>query len=101
MDWLDVVKRVDADAARAFVGAARRVVEALLVEAEQVQQTQTPRVRDYERAALPREAPGGGWLSVAELRATAQRMTEAIAAEQWTDGFVAAVRLLAAVGAVL
>jgi len=101
MDWATLLRQIDAGTARAFVAAARHVIDALLIEAERVQQTQTPAARDYNAAELSREAPAGGWLSHAELREAARRMSEALATEKWVDGFVAAVKLMAALGGVL
>lgn len=101
MDLQTFAKNIDADTARAFVTAARHVIDALLIEAARVRATQTPAVRDYDQAALSREAPPGGWLSHDELRETAQRLSEAIAAEKWTDGFVCALKTLSALGGLL
>jgi hypothetical protein len=98
MDWLELARRIDADTARSFVTAARHVIDALLIEAQRVQQTQTPAPRDYATATLPRTAPPGGWLSDAELRRTTQALSEAIAAEKWLDGLLTALRLLALLG---
>ena len=94
MDLKTLAERIDAGTARAFVSAARHVIDAMLIEAERVQQARTPAVRDYAAAELDRSAPGGGWVSHAELRAAAQKMSESLAAEKWIDGFVAAMRLL-------
>lgn len=93
MDLLSVIRRIDTETARAFVQAARHVVDAMLLEAERMEQTGTPTARDYNTAALPRDAPAGGWLSHAELRQTARELSEAIAAEKWVDGVVLAIRL--------
>lgn len=101
MDLRSVLTNIDAQTAQAFVAAARHVIDALLIEGERVRQTQTPEARDYNQAGLPRDAAAGGWLSHEELRDTARRMAEAVAAEKWTDGFVAALQLLAAVGGML
>jgi len=98
MDLEAVMKRIDAPTARAFVTAARHLIDALLIEAESVRTMQTPAARDYRAAELPRDTPAGGWLSHGELRATVQRMSEAIAAERWIDGAMFAVRLLAGLG---
>ena len=99
MDWQALIKGIDADAARAFVTAARHVIDALLVEAERQRQTQAPPVRDYNAAAgLTREDAPGGWLGHEELRATMRRMAEAVAAEKWSDGVVAALKVLAVLG---
>ncbi len=101
MDWQTVVQRIDPAAAQAFVRAARTVIDALLIESERVRQMQTPVARDYQTAELSREAPAGGWLGHEELRAAAQRMAEAIAAEKWLDGLAFALQALVAAGALL
>ncbi len=101
MDMRSVLASIDAQTAQAFVTAARHVIDALLIEGERVQQTQTPAARDYSQAELSRATPAGGWLSHEELRDVARRMAEAVAAEKWTDGFVAALELLAVVGGML
>lgn len=98
MDVQTLVRNIDAQTARAFVEAARHVIDALLIEAERVGQTQTPDVTDYEHASLSRETPAGGWLSHAELRDTARRLSEAVAAEKWIDGLTCALKLLSALG---
>lgn len=98
MDLQRLARSIDAGTARAFVTAARHVIDALLIEGRRVQQTQTPGPRDYEAAELSRAAPPGGWLTQAELGDTARRLAEAIAAEKWTDGVIFAVRLLGLIG---
>ncbi len=100
MDWRMIIERLDAQTARAFISAARHVIDAMLIEAEQVKQAQTPATIDYENASLSREAPPGGWISDSELRQATQRMSEAIAAEKWTDGVVFAIKALSALGGV-
>lgn len=97
MNLKSIAERLDVQTARAFVGAARHVIDAMLIEAERVRQAQTPGRKDYRAGELSRETPGGGWLSHDELRAASQQMSEAIAGERWVDGFVAAMRVLAAV----
>ncbi len=94
----ELLKAIDAETARAFVQAARSVIDAMLIEAARIEETQTPAVIDYEHAALSREAPAGGWISHAELRRTTQQMAEAMAAEKWVDGMLAAIRLLRVIG---
>ncbi len=101
MDWQAMVRNIDASTAQAFVTATRHVLSALVVEVERVAATQTPPPRDYNTAELSRESAPGGWISPQELRATAQRLTEALAAEKWTDGFVAALKFVAALGGAL
>lgn len=94
----ELLKAIDAETARAFVQAARSVIDAMLIEAARVEETQTPGVIDYENATLSREAPAGGWISHAELRRTTQQMAEAMAAEKWVDGMLAAIRVLRVIG---
>ncbi len=101
MDLATLAKMIDVNTAQAFVSAARRVIDALLIEAERVRQTRTPAARDYSQAAPSREAAPAGWLSHEELRDTAQRLSEAVAAEKWTDGLVFALKALVAVGGML
>lgn len=85
--------------ARAFVEAARHVIDAMLIEGERIRQTQSPPPRDYVAdAPLSRAAPPGGWIAHDELRAATQRMSEALAAEKWTEGVIAAVRIFTLIG---
>lgn len=89
-----IASRIDAGSAQAFVRAARHVIDAMMIEANHVQQTQTPGQTDYANVGLTREAPAGGWISRSEIHAAQQQMTEAISAEKWVEGFAAAVRVL-------
>jgi len=98
MNLLTAVERIDANTARSFVHAARHVIDALLIEATHVRQAQTPAPRDYNEADMSRETPGGGWLSHDELRDTARRLGEAIAAEKWTDGVLCTLQVLRLIG---
>jgi hypothetical protein len=100
MDLRKLLQNIDAETARAFVSAARYVLDALLLEAARAEETHTPGARDYENAKLSRATPAGGWLSHEELRKTTQEMNEAIAAEKWADGVVFAIRLLTSFGGV-
>ncbi|MBK8913585.1 MAG: hypothetical protein IPM64_03120 [Phycisphaerales bacterium] len=94
-----ILGAIDAPTARRFVEAARHVVDALLIEAERVRQVQTPAPLDYAGSAgLSRQSPPGGWISSDELRAATQRMSEALAAEKWREGFVAAIAAIALIG---
>lgn len=93
MNWTAVLQNIDARTAQQFVVAARHVIDALLIEAQRVEQTHTPAPVDYAVADLPRSAPPGGWISPSELHNTARSMAEAIAAERWTDGLLTALRL--------
>ena len=53
---------------------------------------------DYGTAQVGSVGPAGGWLSDGEVKAVAQRMTEAISAEKWFDGFVFAMQLVIMAG---
>jgi hypothetical protein len=99
MNLQSLLSSIDANTARAFVSAARHVIDALLVEAERIEQMNPPQPRDYTSATLQNDSPAGGWLSHSELRSAAQNLAEAVAAEKWTDGVIAAVRTLALFGA--
>jgi len=96
MDLKTLLDQIDTNTARALVEAVGRVFDALVIESERIQQTQTPPQRDYNTEALSRTAPGGGWISDSELRHTAQRISEAIAQEKWTEGLLTAVRWMQA-----
>ncbi len=98
MDWREVVRGIDAETARAFVAAACRVIDAMLVETQRRQAARTPEQRNYEEAGLRRDAAAGGWLSHDELRQTVQRLAEAVAAEKWTEGLLAALAALRCLG---
>lgn len=93
-----MLRQVDAGVAKAFVKAARHVIDALLIEAARVRQAQTPGATDYASADVSREAPGGGWIGDEELRSVTQRMTEAVAAEKWVEGAAFAVQAIALLG---
>lgn len=98
MDLNTLLTQIDENTARAMVEAMGRVFDALVIEAERIEQTQTPPQRDYNSATLSREAPGYGWISDSELRRTAQHISEAIAQEKWIEGFTVAVRWLQILG---
>lgn len=98
MDWLNALRQITPETARTFVEAARNVVDALLIDSQQVRELQTPPPMDYTTAGLSREAPPGGWISDAQLQRTLQCMNEAIAAEKWLDGMLFAVRALSRLG---
>lgn len=98
MDLRTVVGHIDAETARVFVTAACRVIDAMLIEAQRRQAARTPERCDYEQAAPRRDTAAGGWLAHDELRATAQQLAEAIAAEKWTEGLLAALAALRCLG---
>ena len=93
-----LLQGIDAEAARQFVQATQNVLDAMLLESAKAGTQAEPEVRDYRNASLARGGPKGGWLSHEELRATTQKMAEAIAAEKWVDGMLVAIRLLTRVG---
>lgn len=95
-----ILSRIDTASARAFVGGARRLIDAMLIEGQRVRQTQTPTGVDYTSAGLQADTPAGGWISDEELRGATQRMSEAIAAEKWTEGVLFALKALSALGAI-
>lgn len=95
-----ILRKIDAETARAFVGAARHLIDAMLIEGQRVRQSQSPGTIDYDNASFSRSGPAGGWLSDSELRSATQKMSEAIAAEKWTDGVVFALRALSTLGVV-
>ena len=98
MDMRQVLQSMDVNAAREFARAAKRVIDALVLETARATSESTPGKRDYETAELSRAAPAGGWISSGELRRTTQLMSEAIAAEKWIEGALLAIRVLAGVG---
>lgn len=99
MDIEQLLQRVNPGTARAFVSAARHMIDALMIEGARLRQAQTPAPRDYNtQPPLSAEAPPGGWIADEEARDAAQRMAEAMAAEKWADGAVAAIKLLTAMG---
>lgn len=98
MDWREVVRGIDAETARAFVTAACRVIDAMLIETQRRQAAQTPEQRDYEQAGLRRDTAAGGWLAHEEVRRTVQHLAEAVAAEKWTEGVLAALAVLRCLG---
>jgi hypothetical protein len=94
MNLKTMLDNIDENTARSMVEAVGRVFDALVIESERIQQSQTPPKRDYNTAELSRAAPGGGWISDSNLRRAAQDIAEAVAQEQWTKGLVSAVRWL-------
>ncbi len=98
MDLRRLLRNLDGASARAFVRAATEVIDAMLLEQVASEPEATPGGRDYEMAGLSRSTPTGGWISHEELRATTQKMSEAIASEKWTEGVMLAIRLLGKAG---
>lgn len=94
MNLKTMLDSIDESTARSMVEAVGRVFDALVIESERVQQTQTPPKRDYNSAELSRAVPGSGWISDSSLRRAAQDIAEAVAQEQWTQGLISAVRWL-------
>jgi hypothetical protein len=82
-----------------FVASVKLMIDTMLIQPARAEPAQPPQPRDYNTAtfgnlASPGATPPGGWISDNELRSASQRMNEAIAAEKWTEGFVAAMQLL-------
>jgi|GEM_PF-1028710 len=100
MDLATLLRNIDAQTARAFVSAARHLIDALLIEVAQGQALHTPKSQDYDVAELSRVGSPGGWLTHDELHLAAQRMAEAIATERWVDGVLAALRTFNVLGGV-
>lgn len=98
MTLKSALAQIDAGAARAFVQAARNVIDAMLIEHRRVAQANPPAPRDYNDADVEAGAAPGGWISDAELHDTTRRLAEAVAAEKWADGALLAIRLLARLG---
>lgn len=92
-----VLKQIDEQTARAFVQAARHVIDAMLIEGQRVAQASGPKARDYNSTHIEATTPAGGWISDSEVHELARRLSEAIAAEKWVDGIVFAVRLMGGV----
>ena len=98
MSLQQILNSIDVNVAREFVKAAKKVIDAMLLETARATTEPPPGVKNYDTAGFSREAPAGGWISDGELRRTTQLMSEAIAAEKWTDGVLLAVRVLAGIG---
>lgn len=94
MDLRTLLQQIDAETARAFISAARHMLDALLLEAARAEDVCAPAAQDYENESLSRATPPGGWLSHEELRKTTQEIVEAVAAEKWADGVACTIQLL-------
>ena len=95
-----VAEKLDPATIQTFVHTARLVVEAVADEAQASASTQMPGQTDYATATLDHSTPAGGWLNVEQIRETSRKMTEAVAAEKWVDGFICAVQFMAMIGAI-
>lgn len=98
INWQAVLASMTPENVRAFVEAARNVIQACMVELEKVSAIQTPKPTDYTTAELNASAPPGGWITDTELRNTVQKMNEAIAAERWVDGALFVIKAIAVLG---
>lgn len=94
-----IADKLDLATIQSFTRAALDVIQVVLNEAEKRAATATPDKVDYAHADHDWSAPAGGWLTPDEIRTAITEITEAIAAEKWFDGFVAAVKMMAACAA--
>ena len=94
--------QLDPATIKSFLVAAKNVADQLVVQVKQAKSTSTPGPTNYldPNGGLDRSAPEGGWLTPETLQNYSQRMTEALTAEKWEEGFVACLALLSAVGAI-
>lgn len=95
-----VAQQMDPAVLQNFLKEIARIFDALVVPPAAAGAVRMPGGVDYTTAQPSVGQPAGGWLSDGEVRGAAQRMTEAIAAEQWVQGFVALARLIAMAGGV-
>jgi hypothetical protein len=95
MDIASLAKQIEPETARAFVSAARHVIDAAMLEAERVNRAMTPPARDYASSTLDRSTPAGGWITPEELREAARQVGEAMADERWNEGIGAVLKSLA------
>lgn len=89
-----IASHIGPEEAKHFVTAAFNVIKAALIVREQEREARTPGTVDYGSAELDRSTPADGWITDETLLSYQQRMTEAIAAEKWMDGFIFAIQLI-------
>ncbi|MFO0971844.1 MAG: hypothetical protein U1A27_00180 [Phycisphaerae bacterium] len=96
-----LLARVTPETAKALVHATRTVLDAIGAEQSRIAASAAPPGGvDYAAAGHDRTSPAGGWITPDELRERGQAMSEAIAAEKWIDGVVAAIQALALLGVI-
>lgn len=79
------------------VTVVKRYIDDALVDDIKIQPQESPNRLDYNKAGIELVAPPNGWISMSELEAYNQKMTEAIANEKWTEGFILAMQIVAMV----
>lgn len=94
---LNVANTLDLDAVKAFVLGAAKMVDNLMIKSEPVTLEPDAKPTDWNAQTLPNNKPEHGWISPSQLHAVNQKMIESIKAENWIQGFVTAVELIAMV----
>lgn len=102
MDFQTILKQINPETAKVFIDATFDVVNAFLLKAEENETAVPPSNVDYNapHRGLKNDAPAGGWISDAEVRATLRKQVESMKVANWMDGFLTAIKLLVAIGAV-
>lgn len=95
-----IASKLDVDTAKVFVKAAKAVIDATLIVAQE-SKPERPNIGGYQMSdpLVTVTEPLHGWLSRADVHNYSKSMSEAIKVENWTDGFIAALMLLSSVGA--
>lgn len=95
--WTTIAKGLSEQTLKGFVNAVNEIVKQIAgTPVGGVSTAPTP--VDYAHAEITVGVPPGGWLSVEEFRDASRRMTEAIAAEKWVEGFITAVQIMIMIG---
>lgn len=101
MTLQESLKQIDLQVVKDFVLAVHKMISSLMVQPHASGGAAAPPGdTDYGSADLSGATPDGGWISNDELKATQQKMTEAIKTESWIDGALFAVKLMSALGAI-
>lgn len=96
-----IASKIDVDTAKTFVKAAKAVVDATLIVAQE-SRPEAPSIGAYPSGELtvPTTAPIGGWLSRSDVHNYAKAMTEALRVENWVEGVANAIMLMSLFGAI-
>lgn len=92
-----VMSDLSMESIKEFVTVVKRYIDDALVDDIKVLPQESPTKIDYNKAGVELIAPHGGWISRSELERYNQKMTEAIANEKWTEGFILAMQIVAMV----